>query len=165
MDQRGLYARAVAALYRTERSPSQPDEALSGVEQHGGKVYVVLRNVRGVIAVYRVRNDQMLKRLKRLPLDIEHDAAPQPVRKRQLTAEEIASIIPDDAWKVAFTAASPADVREAYVRGRREFLAAMWVAEDVAEEAKPHGERRGLRVLHPGRRRRSDQDRDVGRPR
>jgi hypothetical protein len=37
------------------------------VKHDDGRHYVVLRNVRGTLAVYRVRNDQMLKRLKRWP--------------------------------------------------------------------------------------------------
>ena len=31
----------------------------SGIEKHGGKEYVVLRNVNGVLAVYEIRNDRL----------------------------------------------------------------------------------------------------------
>jgi hypothetical protein len=36
-----------------------------------GLSYVVLRNARGLLAVYRVRNDGMLKGLKRWPAEID----------------------------------------------------------------------------------------------
>lgn len=40
----------------------------SGVEERDGRRCVVLRNVRGVMAVYRIRNDNdRLRRLKRIP--------------------------------------------------------------------------------------------------
>ena len=48
-----------------------PSEGASGPAKHKGKKYVVLRNTRGVLAVYRVRNDRMLKRLKRWPDALE----------------------------------------------------------------------------------------------
>lgn len=35
-----------------------------------GRQYIVLDNVRGVLAVYRVRNDGRLKRLKRWPAEL-----------------------------------------------------------------------------------------------
>jgi hypothetical protein len=38
---------------------------------HNGRRYVVLQNVNGVLAVYRVRHDGILKRLRRWPKDIE----------------------------------------------------------------------------------------------
>lgn len=66
-----LYNRAVAAMYRTDPIPQQPAAALSGVEEHDGRTYVVLRNGNGLVACYRVRNDHKLKRLVRLPSGIE----------------------------------------------------------------------------------------------
>jgi hypothetical protein len=85
---------------------SQPTEALSGVEEHDGKVYVVLRNARGVIACYRVRNDHKLKRLVRLPSGIEerntNDDVPQPLPPRHLTEEELAIVVPDDFGRPMF---------------------------------------------------------------
>ncbi len=45
-----------------------PSNSASGVVEHHGRNYVVLRNVRGVMALYRVRNDTgVLRRLKRWP--------------------------------------------------------------------------------------------------
>ena len=43
----------------------------SGVEEIDGRSYVVLRNVRGVLAVYRERTDGVLKRLKRWPKELD----------------------------------------------------------------------------------------------
>ena len=50
-----LVQRALAAYFRTGGT-EQPSQS-SGVEKHGGKKYVVLRNARGALAIYRVRND------------------------------------------------------------------------------------------------------------
>jgi hypothetical protein len=43
----------------------------SGPAEHQGKKYAVLRNVNGVLAVYRVRTSGALKRLQRWPKEIE----------------------------------------------------------------------------------------------
>jgi hypothetical protein len=43
----------------------------SGPVNAGGHDYVVLRNVNGVLAIYRVRNSGALKRLKRLPAGLQ----------------------------------------------------------------------------------------------
>ena len=43
----------------------------SGVQEVNGKRYVVLRNVNGIMAVYRVRTDGILKGLKRWPKELE----------------------------------------------------------------------------------------------
>lgn len=40
---------------------------ISGIFEDDGKRYVALRNGRGVLALYRVRNDGLLKRLRRWP--------------------------------------------------------------------------------------------------
>jgi hypothetical protein len=65
-----LTARAIAAYARQSVREGfiyeQPAD-YSGVEEAGGKEYVVLRNVNGILAVYRVRNDGILKGLKRWP--------------------------------------------------------------------------------------------------
>lgn len=79
-----LIARATRAWYMAARAKGyRPDAPAndSGVEEHGGKSYVVLKNVRGPLAVYRVRNDGMLKALKRWPKALE------PVKKSSLQAE------------------------------------------------------------------------------
>ena len=58
--------RAFAAYFRTGGN-EQPSQESSEAITHEGLQYVVLRNVSGLLAVYRVRNDGMLKRLKRWP--------------------------------------------------------------------------------------------------
>jgi hypothetical protein len=65
MDTQDLLRRALAAYFRTGGT-DQPANT-SDVAQHAGLRYVVLRNVRGPLAIYRVKNDGMLRRLKRWP--------------------------------------------------------------------------------------------------
>ena len=69
-----LVTRAMGALFVAQRRaweiPDQPSSQLSGIEKYEGKEYVVLRNVRGVLAVYRLRNDGLLKRLRRWPTEL-----------------------------------------------------------------------------------------------
>lgn len=67
-DETELTRRAFAAWFRAGGT-DQPS-AGSGVETAGGKDYVVLRNVRGVLGVYRIRNDGLLKRLRRWPSEL-----------------------------------------------------------------------------------------------
>ena len=47
----------------------------SGVQEINGKRYVVLRNLGGILAVYRVRTDGILKGLKRWPKELDQPAA------------------------------------------------------------------------------------------
>jgi hypothetical protein len=55
----------MAAYWRTEHAPEQSSEpALYKVE---GRLHVVLTNGGGILAVYRVKNDGALRRLKRIP--------------------------------------------------------------------------------------------------
>ena len=70
-------SRAFAAYFRQPHdfmgaawSPPQPSSG-SGVEEHKGKQYVVLHNVNGVLAVYRIRNNGYLKQLKKWPAALE----------------------------------------------------------------------------------------------
>jgi hypothetical protein len=70
-----LTRRAFAAWFRSENdgeaaSVDQPSTS-SGPVEHNGKTYVVLRNVRGTMAVYRVRTSGQLKRLRRWPAEVE----------------------------------------------------------------------------------------------
>lgn len=69
-----IYNRAVAAHFRTAGKVGgvamQPSQSDSGVEEHGGKQHVVLRSVNGLLAVYRVNTDGILKRLARWPKTI-----------------------------------------------------------------------------------------------
>jgi len=69
-DERDLSRRALAAYFRSGGF----DQPTGGgvVQEYDGKLYVVLSNVRGTLAVYRVRNDGMLKRLRQPP----HGLAP-----------------------------------------------------------------------------------------
>ena len=73
-----LLRRALAAWFKTGGGypaiPQQPSQALSAVETDGGHQYVVLRNVNGVLAAYRVRNDGALKRLVRIPKAFQESA-------------------------------------------------------------------------------------------
>ncbi len=65
-----LTTRALAAYFRSGGT-EQPSTTDSGVETTAdGKQYVALRNVSGILAVYRVKVDGVLKRLKRYPSDI-----------------------------------------------------------------------------------------------
>lgn len=65
--------RAFAAYFRSDANVTslQPSSA-SGVQKApDGKEYVVLRNTNGILAVYRIKTDGILKRLKRYPADLE----------------------------------------------------------------------------------------------
>lgn len=63
--------RAIAAYFRSS-GPGQPMPAnTSSVVEHEDKFYVELHNVNGTLAVYRIRNDGILKRLKRWPKEVE----------------------------------------------------------------------------------------------
>lgn len=68
-----ITARAFSAYFRYNPHGhvlDQPDSA-SGPVTYKGRQYVVLFNVRGVLAVYRVRTTGVLKRLVRWPHEIE----------------------------------------------------------------------------------------------
>jgi hypothetical protein len=69
-EQEELMRRSFAAWFRGGNM-DQPSQESSAVETHGGKVYVVLRNQETLMAVYRVRNDGMLKGMRRWPKSIE----------------------------------------------------------------------------------------------
>lgn len=62
-------SRALAAYFRSG-GRDQPSGHPT-TEAVDGKEYVVLRNVRGILAVYRVRTSGALKRLVRWPRDLE----------------------------------------------------------------------------------------------
>ena len=72
-----LMARALRAYWIAARKagtdadiPSNWHSGRSRVEEVSDKRYAVLRNGGGVLAVYRVRNDGMLKRLRRWPSEL-----------------------------------------------------------------------------------------------
>lgn len=70
-----LITRAFAAYFRNLTNdgvmPNQPSSTASGVVEHDGRKYVVLRNTDALLAVYRVKTDGFLKRLDRWPKAIE----------------------------------------------------------------------------------------------
>jgi hypothetical protein len=71
-----VMARAYRAYFATVKreglpSPDQPEVSSSGLQIEGGRQYVVLRNINRILAVYRVRRDGMLKRLRRWPKALE----------------------------------------------------------------------------------------------
>lgn len=69
--------RAMAAYWRSAKregaqySIPANDSYLAEVD---GRSYVVLQNVNGVLAVYRVRNDGFLKELRRWPGELDPEA-------------------------------------------------------------------------------------------
>ncbi|SRR5258708_37582872 len=69
-----LIDRAIAAWFRSPvpygGPPDVPNNNLSALEECGGKHYVVLRNRQGIVAVYRVRPNGVLKGLKRWPKEL-----------------------------------------------------------------------------------------------
>ena len=58
--------RALAAYFRSGGTPPPTSEACN-VTAHEDRRYVVLRGASSIVAVYRIRNDGMLKRLTRWP--------------------------------------------------------------------------------------------------
>lgn len=69
IDEADLVRRATAAHFRGGRT-EQPANT-SDVREHDEKTYVVLRNVDGVLGVYRLRSVGTLKAMKRWPKEIE----------------------------------------------------------------------------------------------
>jgi hypothetical protein len=69
IDEEALTRRAFAAWYRT--GGRDIPASGSGVRTVKRKHYVVLENVRGILAVYRVKNDGMLRRMRRWPSQLE----------------------------------------------------------------------------------------------
>jgi hypothetical protein len=63
--------RAFAAYFRTEGAHAPLPANTSDVVELDRKEYVVLRNVNGVLAVYRIRTSGVLKRLVRWPSELE----------------------------------------------------------------------------------------------
>jgi len=63
-----LLSRALAAWFRSG-AIDQPANT-SCVTHHEGRWYVVLQNVRGTMAVYRLKNDGVLRQLRRWPVEV-----------------------------------------------------------------------------------------------
>lgn len=73
MDDGALTRRALAAYFRSGGDfAAIPSEGNSGLMFHNDKAYIALRNGSDTLAVYRVRNDGILKRLRRWPADVEN---------------------------------------------------------------------------------------------
>ena len=76
-DENLFLRRALAAYYEDKNEQGWPDHAESGIErnkdpEHGTLDYVVLRDSKGaMLACYRVRQDERLKKLRRLPEGVE----------------------------------------------------------------------------------------------
>ena len=69
------YLRALTAYNRKCAQASMPGrhpvEALSGLEEWEGKRYVALRDQHGVITVYRIKPDGLLREMRRWPKILE----------------------------------------------------------------------------------------------
>jgi hypothetical protein len=63
---RAMRAYFIASKKEGGESPAQPSNS-SAVTEFEGKRYVVLNNVNGILAVYGLKNDGVLKRLGRWP--------------------------------------------------------------------------------------------------
>jgi hypothetical protein len=73
-DEADLVRRATTAYLRTHplgRGAPQPGNA-SGVTEVGADVYAVLRNIDGILAVYRLQRSGTLKRMQIWPKAVEH---------------------------------------------------------------------------------------------
>lgn len=68
-DDDDLTRRAFAAYFRTG-GMDQPGDT-SGVVRWDEKLYVVLKNQEGTLAVYRVRYDGVLRRMRRWPWELD----------------------------------------------------------------------------------------------
>ena len=88
-----IVRRAMAAWFRSGGSDQPP--ITYGIKEYQKKKYVVLENVNGLLAVYRLRNDGQLKRLKRWPEPIEklssdvHAGKKDKVRVNEVGPEDI----------------------------------------------------------------------------
>jgi hypothetical protein len=74
-DDGDLTPRAIRVHYRRCKANGwvydQPAKAASGEEEVDGVQYVVLRNVNGILAVYRICKGDKLKRLETWPQELE----------------------------------------------------------------------------------------------
>mgnify|MGYP001216166751 CR=1 FL=1 len=73
-----LLRRAVSAWFKHGKGyplHEQPSASLSTVEEADGHTYIILRNVNGIITVYRFKNNGVLKRLVRIPKAFRSESA------------------------------------------------------------------------------------------
>jgi hypothetical protein len=73
-DRESCVAPSFMTADREGYSADQPSEGGSGQEEVGDKSYVGATHGGGILAVYRIRNDGMLKRLRRWPAELGTDA-------------------------------------------------------------------------------------------
>ena len=67
--------RAITAYHRKYGKNAAFPSSDNSEETHAGRHYVVLRNVRGILAVYRVQNNAALRQLKRWPKTLDDNDA------------------------------------------------------------------------------------------
>jgi hypothetical protein len=67
-----LIQRAFVAYLQTDGTAAEQPTSKSSVETIGNLRYVVLRNERRLLAVYRVRNSGLLRRMRRWPLALSN---------------------------------------------------------------------------------------------
>lgn len=70
MGDQDLLRRAYAAYFKMG-GVDQPAANVSGVVKHKRLLYVVLANAKGTLAVYRVKADGALRRLRRWPSELD----------------------------------------------------------------------------------------------
>jgi hypothetical protein len=73
-DEEQVMRRAYAAWFRYGGT-AQPGASDSTIEEYAGRDYVVLRNGRGVMAVYRIRPNGALKGMRRWPAAVSERPA------------------------------------------------------------------------------------------
>lgn len=72
-DENDLMRRAMAAYFRSacREQRDNPSVSASTVEVIKGRVYTVLRNINGILEVYRYTNQGRLKMLRRWPAELQ----------------------------------------------------------------------------------------------
>jgi len=73
-DETDLIYRAISAHLRVGHR-DQPSDSDSTVEEIEGRVYVVLRNVGGILNVYRLTSQGKLRALRRWPAEFKVESA------------------------------------------------------------------------------------------
>jgi hypothetical protein len=81
MSQR-IVERAWRAYLATDGVAAERPDSLSGVETVDGLTYAVLRNRRGVVAVYRLTSRNKLRRMKRWPIVLTNPVGRASPRER-----------------------------------------------------------------------------------
>jgi hypothetical protein len=93
MNEAKILERAWRAYQSTDSAAAeQPVDHCSSERVLGGLRYVVLRNNRRTLAVYRVRNSGLLRRMKRWPLALGRENTSTPSTSRRVNSLEQAKI-------------------------------------------------------------------------